>query len=122
MAVNHGCWPVVNCAVVPRQASIYNHMRSHMTDHMRSRDITRSHMTGHMTDHMSTHNHMQSHLSWAMGMLSPENMLFLGSLTLSLNFLSSFSATISAALPLGQRMMGMVPEEIKEENKSTMEL
>ena len=50
------------------------------------------------------------HLSWATGMLSPENMLLLGSLRLSLSFLSRASATISAALPLGQRMMGMVPE------------
>jgi len=53
---------------------------------------------------------MTGHLSWATGILSPVNMLFLGSLRLSLNFLSRASATISAALPLGQRMMGMVPE------------
>lgn len=60
---------------------------------------------------------MTAHLSWATGMLSPENMLFLGSLRFSLSFLSRASATISAALPLGQRMMGIVPEEGKERER-----
>ena len=44
----------MDCAVVPRQASIYNHMRSHMTDHMRSHMT--DHMRSHMTDHMRRHN------------------------------------------------------------------
>lgn len=43
-------------------------------------------------------------------MLSPVNMLLRGSLKLSLIFLSSPVATISAALPLGQRMTGIEPE------------
>ena len=50
-------------------------------------------------------------LNCAMGILSPENKLFLGSRRLSRIFLSSFSAIISAALPLGQRMMGIAPEQ-----------
>ena len=59
---------------------------------------------------IGSYPHDNTHLSWATGMLSPENMLLLGSLRLSLSFLSRASATISAALPLGQRMTGMVPE------------
>ena len=35
---------------------------------------------------------------------------FLASLRFSLSFLSSLTATASAALPLGQRMIGIVPK------------
>ena len=42
-------------------------------------------------------------------MFSPEKTLFRESLKLSLSFLSSACATISAALPRGQRITGTVP-------------
>ncbi len=51
-----------------------------------------------------------SYLSCAMGILSPENMLFLGSRRLSRIFLSNFSAIISAAFPLGHLIMGIAPK------------
>ena len=54
-----------------------------------------------------------------MAVESPVNILLRGSLTLSLSFLSRATATISAAFPRGQRMIGTVPvqrdAEMREE-------
>ena len=61
------------------------------------------------------------YLNWETDSPSPVNMLFLGSLKLSRIFLSSVSAIISAALPLGQRITGIVPRERERERERESE-
>jgi len=59
--------------------------------------------------HMRTLKTMPNYLTWPVEMESPVNRLLRASRRLSRSFLSSFSLTISAALPRGHRITGTIP-------------
>lgn len=55
----------------------------------------------------------KTYLNWPVCILSVVKRLFRASLILSRSFLSNFSATISAALPRGDRIIGATPGKSK---------